>query len=1031
MPTVVLSWLLEVPVPELPPAPPDVPSRDNYTDAEVSAAVGKLVQGAIRRPYGVLGERKTLDTFDDTMDAAAGVFILTPNSPFYVLLLGSRRLSNLIESAINTAADLLAAIENTGRRVKPLTNITSLGNARTALAALESASSSRSSAFDEITQAPAFQRFQAHTDRFLKDAAASIRVGTDIAQTPQEARQRLASLVSSITKVTQEVQRRARLLSVGVEDYNSMNLPALLAQGVISRARGVMQERIDQLEPLTPTQRLQHLRDTTLDVLASKAVVKGFGSLPKSGTFIPIEGGAKTFSDATHLATSALVQSELLDPYPVVVGKDVLTFTAEAGDAVLNVPLSKAFIAHLDGTAREPFVFDANTDFLDVDSEGHGDVDVTFTNGSRTAAQVRDQFNAQVTTEEIICETYLLPTRFVGQVNITGTDPNMVFTMIGTGTSFITLGVEVGDGLIVRTGSNYEIYFLVSARTSTTISATRSGPGTAVVQAAQTIEVGAPGRYIRFKVTDAAAEQAVIEQRYIRIDTEDAVEAHTVLGFVKGQTSRCRRVRADELALSINSSPLSSALGVPRVRAVPVFVPSSFQGQTTLKGRTETTNSTVVVSTVFRVRDGVTTNIGPTPARFAVSGAATAGVAVGDTMTIRASPDDGDVGVRGTVTQVTDTEVRANMNAPITLLSGLDLEFGRTVNIARDQVVRILGASPLTGDYRAFGELPNPTEMDIDRPLPIYIAQGGQPVTFEMQIGAFRLDFESLDRSVDSQLEVGGTGAVLFFNAPPALNIGSTRYVLFEKDPKVLGVGDRLELYSGQYQEPEHSFGILSFEQGQKLIEVDGEIPVSWIDLDFSTEITTPFARIRRIARNNYDEFKVLLDLWLALPLQDTQYFRDLNRFLNPLIVNDNPTAAAVNTAKLHVQELAQALNQLQVILSGYEVEPVPRVDTLIESFLSKGSDRAVDTLLEGRFSEFFGYNSEEVSYLGNSLERLREVARLDLPVRRTARKEVVDQQLTMAEFEEPNFEYDQSDTRDTDEPDIPVPFVEIAGGNF
>jgi hypothetical protein len=51
-------------------------------------AVEKLVQDAIRRPYGILGERKTGDAFDDTMNAAAGVFILTPASPFYVLLPG-------------------------------------------------------------------------------------------------------------------------------------------------------------------------------------------------------------------------------------------------------------------------------------------------------------------------------------------------------------------------------------------------------------------------------------------------------------------------------------------------------------------------------------------------------------------------------------------------------------------------------------------------------------------------------------------------------------------------------------------------------------------------------------------------------------------------------------------------------------------------------------------------------------------------------------------------------------------------------
>src|SRR5690606_25818176 len=148
-------------------------------------------------------------------------------------------------------------------------------------------------------------RFDRHTDRFLSEAAYNIKSGEEIVQTPQQARKSLGTLVSAFTEAVQDIQRRIRLLADGIENYNSPNLPSLLAQEVTGKARGVLSERITQMEAMTPTDRLEVLREVTLDILASKAVVKGFGSLTKSGTFLPIEGFAHTFTDDTHIGTSA------------------------------------------------------------------------------------------------------------------------------------------------------------------------------------------------------------------------------------------------------------------------------------------------------------------------------------------------------------------------------------------------------------------------------------------------------------------------------------------------------------------------------------------------------------------------------------------------------------------------------------------------------------------------------------------------------------------------------------------------------
>jgi hypothetical protein len=1021
MPSSSLTWLLDVAEPTLPPTPLVIPARENYTETEIGTAVAKLVQDAIRRPYGILGERKTGDAFDDTMDAAAGVFILTPAAPFYVLLLGSRRLSDDCVGVVSDAVDLLDCIFNTGRRVKPLTNITSLGNARTALQALETASSSRQSTFEDISQAPAFQRFDLHTDRFLSDAAGAIKVGTEIAQTPQQARTRLAGLVSAVTSAMEDVQRRVALLEGGIDNYNSLNLPALLTQGVISKAREVLQDRIDQLEDLSPTERLQFLRDTVLDVLAGKAVVRGFGSLSRSGTFVPIEGIGVPFADADHLGTQAVVSSSFLDPYVILTGADELTFTVDGGPTAFTIPLPHSFVARLEGTAAEPFTIDGTNDKLKINVTGSGNVTITLVHGTRSVEQLSAEINVGVGVFPITAEPYFNPEKVTALIVDTQNLVGPVLEFVAS-TSWSTFGVEIGDKLAIVDGVDAGSIFEVTILSTVTLTATLLS-GTASVQTGVSVSVGPFDRFLRIRISDAGTAAAVAASVQISLPTVTNPAAAT-LGFVLGMAIRCRRTRGEDIVLGINASLTASVDNVARVSAEAVY-----SGSEPVSGRGDSLDATRVISSLFRATGNVT--VGGSHAVFAVAGAASAGVEIGDVVTLRGAPVGSQIGRHGILTAVSDTSVSATMTSTAAVATGVDLEFGLDLDQTRDQILRIEAPSSLAGDYRTLDPESNPSEVVLDRPLPLNFLFGGQGLTFQMSLGALRLDFKSQSTDTDSELSIVGTAASLFFNASPATAVGSTPFLLLEHDPKVLGVGDVLEVYSGQYNSPELIIPIAGFERGQQLIELSENLSNSFLTLDFSQVITTPFARIRKVARNNYDAFKAQLTLWLALPVNQTQYFRDLNRFLNPLIVNENPTLSAVNTAQTHVETLVQALQQLQAILASYQVDVVPQVDTLIDSFLSRGSDRAVDTLLQGQFTEFFGYNSEEVSYLGNTLERMRDVSRLDLPVRRKARKEVIDQEQSLGEFEEPDFEFDQSDTQDVDEPDIPGSFVEIKGGNF
>ncbi len=138
-----------------------------FTDDEIQTAVENLVRATIRRPYDTLGVRRTDVSFSDTQEAASGVFLLYPKSPFYCIYLGAQRALEAVASEAAGIELLLAAIKAVSRHVLPITDITPIFNAQAALSELGSAVSQRTTGFADITAVPAYQRFSDNVNRFL------------------------------------------------------------------------------------------------------------------------------------------------------------------------------------------------------------------------------------------------------------------------------------------------------------------------------------------------------------------------------------------------------------------------------------------------------------------------------------------------------------------------------------------------------------------------------------------------------------------------------------------------------------------------------------------------------------------------------------------------------------------------------------------------------------------------------------------------------------------------------------------------
>lgn len=297
----------------------------NYSPEEVQSVVEKLVLSNISRPYDSLGTRRPDISFNEIQESVVSLLLLTPSAPFYLAFLGAQRALDLISEEAALIEAILQNIVVVGRPTFPITDISSLVNAEVALFDLQSAAGNRTKGFTDISTSPPFIRFNKNVERFLSVAGLNVKDGNLIVPTPSEARQNLPAQISNLKALNDQLKGVIGLLALALDDYGSLNLPSIAAQRVIQRARELVQARRQSLEGLSAADRLLVIRQTVLELLASKAVVKQYGSFGPVESTLFITGTGTPYSDATHLAEPAVLTG-LSGPYAVVAGKNTIDF---------------------------------------------------------------------------------------------------------------------------------------------------------------------------------------------------------------------------------------------------------------------------------------------------------------------------------------------------------------------------------------------------------------------------------------------------------------------------------------------------------------------------------------------------------------------------------------------------------------------------------------------------------------------------------------------------------------------------------
>lgn len=1001
----------------------------DYSEEEIQAAVEALVLSSVTTNRDNLGARDLGSTFNQIQEAAAGVFLLYFNAPFYVAYLGTRRVLELVASTAEIAETVVEAIAATGRTTFPVSDLSSLANASVALGELSSAVSARSKGFEDIEAVPAWRRYAQNIESFIQTNGRNIKRGGAIVQTPDQARAQLPGLISALQEGMTLLSQRVQLLAAALDDFGTLNLPSVAAAGVIARARDKLNSRYDELSGLDDSGRLEVLRSVNLDLLAQRAVVKKYGAAQKPTPYHSVSGSASAFSDATHLASSATLTATRPGPHVIVETNNTLTIAMDGG-APKDFPLPLSPVAELTGIVAEPYVIDSTNDelVLELGFPGSGPTVVPLTNGIRTAAQIVADLNAAIPAAGFIASTSFYPIKLETLVNITNPSANVGrFTIISG--SFDGLNIKVGDVLDVLTGANINTHWTLTALDpgGLWVEGQTSPLSNPTVQTGQTIQVGPAARVITIR-DNIGDTTSVTLRRYFRFVSDGGGVndyAARAIGFAPELYSRSAPTFARDLQDAINAS-----LASPRADLELVEVNDGF-GRTNLDNPASLTLYRCKLTAAFTWAPGVGTFTNYVIEQGGVP-------VIGEGIIIRSGVNTGKAGI---VTSVSPTVITAlfgsGTNDPAVTAEAdiYTYAYGWVVDVT---------SGPNRSQYRVLGssQSNDPFEVPVEVAPPV-LKFGDQPLEFTARLAREHLKFLSTDQSVDSAIALSGTAVALLFTTPPGTAIGETTYVQLPEIPPALTVGDVFELYETQYNVVSRSATIIGIDRSINVIQLSEAFESSLsVPLGSGTS-PTPFARLRIGQVASYDNLKARLENWLGLSVNQLSFFTNLNRLVNPLLVNKNPTAVAVRDASLEVQKLlsylsidgaasygiagsgattASVADALEQVLSSYSVDPVEPVDVLLKSFRERGADRAIDVLLQGQFSTFFGLSMDGTSYSGALQESARALAREDLPMRKYNRVGFQGERLISTGVEK-DYEFDLSDA-DADVAPDPTPSV-------
>ena len=757
-----------------------------YTDDEIQATVQQLVLSSITTPIDTLGVRRTDLSFNQFQQTAAGLFVLYPNAPFYCLWLAVQRIRDQVTAEAALIQQLLAAIQQTNQKVLPVSDVSTLFGAQAALQNLAAAAAQRTSSIGQVSTAPAYQQFSQNVSSFLSGPGQSVKQNGQIVMTPQQAKAAIPGLMGQLQQAHQQLTAAVLLIVQGMQNYAAINLPAIVSQSVLSSAAALIGSSAQLLAGMTPTQRLTEVRQVVLNLIASKAAVDTLGTINQASDYYTLTGQGMPYSDAQHLATSAVAIGDRTGAMGIVVGETDLLLVILDGAAAVPITLPPSILAELDGQnggttdgtdygfiisdgttpgtnfpANNVFKVTTNTSgtifnhvsYLTTSIAGGAPLYSTL----QTADQIVSDINSSVSPPwppGVTAQAYFAPLKYSGSLTVTGAGP-YTWTVPMAGplpmANLFALGVTVGD-LVDYGGTMFNVTAVDPAGTYLQ---TNTGTEPSGVVA---VTVGAPNRRVKVVCTDP---YDLLHSVNIKVYGDDATSLACLqtLGFLSGMNQSCSPTTPDVVANYINKTLKAPQAGV--------YVSELYSGS----AHGSQTDGTAVTLTTAETFGAQAPGSPTTTLHYTVSGLAVAGqVSTGDTMALRGGPN---AGAAYTVSTINGSSATAHQLAvgdvvvavgSVVVLSGIrvDVEFGPTCSIQPYSILTVPTPDPNQGQYVVMSAGATPIDLVLRTSL-TQPTNGPSASTFQVSLGERSLTLASQDKTTASAVQVAGNAASLFF----------------------------------------------------------------------------------------------------------------------------------------------------------------------------------------------------------------------------------------------------------------------------
>lgn len=1036
--------------------------------------VAQLLPSSPRLLRGVLGSRETTPSFNQTQEAAAGVFVLFPRAVYAVLGLGAKRLAAQADALLTQTRALQNQLPSLGRLVPPVEDVSPVSSVHSALQALSSAVASRTQGLSNIQKVPGYQQVTEATRQFLGSVRQTVVFQGELVDTPRATRNFLGVSVQGVLAALEDLKEGVKNLAGGLGDYNQVRLPQVVAAGIVSRASSLVGDLAKELQALSPEERLVKVQNAVLTLLAVQGVLTTFGSFQGAGDFYFLEGLGQPVSDGQHKGTAARVVGwDKTGTAAIVHGvNDTLVVTLEGQETHVVLPPSSPGV--LEGSGRAALV---GSTYGFVFGDG-----VTPVLGPGLSTPNNHQLVVAVGGEETVFELPLAGSAQgavlrgsvdLGTLNYPGDVGNKTFvlkvglgsttstTHFSTSTAFLNSPedllaqlsaqlVEDGVSVTASQGTSGE---LVLTETSSTGSSSRLevlpslydvgsllglSPGVVAQGGAQPVTVDALVSALGPQLPEGLSAEAFFSPlKYSGLVDIPEGQGGAWMMPVGAADPVALNLQAGDLVVVeqgdnqglftvVSASPEGFLVSEPSVLqpGASVEVGPPTRG---LRLRLNNPGAQLEARTTLEVR---------APGSIAEEGARTLGFYPGVVVRAEPTPLVQLAPVlqlqlpRGVVT--TERVSPPGLEDPGEVTTSLSDPFLLTwaddaVELPGEEYdeVEIL-AGPNKGFYQVAGPGSAPNQVRLRQLLPQTLALG-QALTLSARYHQVALAIGSKVEGLESHVGLTGPGLPALLGVTEATAEGASPWFQLPAMPRGLQPGDVLELLDGDYQVPVVTAVLEAVETDTKRVRLDQALSRgSWA---FGDSLPLPYGRLRVGKRQGYEILCEALGTWLGGPSALANYPARLNQAMNPLLTSERPSPLALGQAASVLDELTTGLEALGEALRAYaaSTEPVPAVDALLTAFREKGSDRAIDLLVGAQFQAFFALTEDGASYAGAFQAAVRDVAREDLPVRRVNRPEAVQSQL-VASAQSEDFEFSSSDLQEGAQPDPPGTFGEPAG---